>query len=190
MEKQTILDDIEKALLIEAESAKFAIVSSSILNEFMSDKDTPVASSTDSTSPQIQKNIIHSAANNFTQNENSQLKQPEPVKEVYVQSVTDEAIRTMDMEMLYTSGKSCNRCKCCISKNKLVFGAGNLNADLMFIGEYPSIDDDQQGVPFVGKTGDLLTKMINAIDICLFKLATLISTSIKFRDKIILMKIN
>jgi DNA polymerase len=46
-----------------------------------------------------------------------------------------------------------------------VFGSGNPNADIMFIGEAPGADEDQQGLPFVGRAGKLLTKIIEAIDL-------------------------
>jgi uracil-DNA glycosylase family 4 len=45
----------------------------------------------------------------------------------------------------------------------IVFGSGNANADLMFVGEAPGSDEDEQGVPFVGRAGQLLTKIIEAI---------------------------
>ena len=46
-----------------------------------------------------------------------------------------------------------------------MFGSGNPNADLMFVGEAPGADEDEQGVPFVGRAGQLLTKIIEAIDL-------------------------
>ena len=46
-----------------------------------------------------------------------------------------------------------------------MFGVGNPNADLMFIGEGPGFEEDRQGIPFVGPAGQLLTKIINAIDL-------------------------
>ena len=51
------------------------------------------------------------------------------------------------------------------SKANLVFGTGKLDAELMFIGEAPGADEDQAGVPFVGKAGQLLTKIINAANL-------------------------
>ena len=48
-------------------------------------------------------------------------------------------------------------------RTKLVFGAGNATADLMFVGEAPGADEDEQGIPFVGRAGQLLTKMIAAM---------------------------
>jgi DNA polymerase len=49
------------------------------------------------------------------------------------------------------------------SRKKVVFGVGNINADLMFVGEAPGADEDEQGEPFVGKAGQLLTKIIETM---------------------------
>jgi uracil-DNA glycosylase len=57
----------------------------------------------------------------------------------------------------------CQRCKLAPSRTKLVFGVGNPDADLLFVGEAPGADEDAQGEPFVGKAGQLLTKMIEAM---------------------------
>lgn len=57
----------------------------------------------------------------------------------------------------------CQRCKLCSTRTHIVFGSGNPKAKLMFIGEGPGADEDLQGVPFVGKAGELLTKMISAM---------------------------
>ena len=62
-------------------------------------------------------------------------------------------------------GPLCTRCKLCTQGRKqVVFGVGNPTADLMFVGEAPGSDEDEQGVPFVGRAGQLLTKIIEAID--------------------------
>lgn len=57
----------------------------------------------------------------------------------------------------------CRRCALSTRRNSLVFGTGNPNARLMFIGEAPGYDEDMQGRPFVGASGQLLTKMIEAM---------------------------
>jgi len=57
----------------------------------------------------------------------------------------------------------CQRCKLSPSRTNLVFGVGNPDADLVFVGEAPGADEDAQGEPFVGKAGQLLTKMIEAM---------------------------
>ncbi len=57
----------------------------------------------------------------------------------------------------------CRRCKLCSGRKNIVFGVGNPNAELVFVGEGPGADEDEQGIPFVGKAGQLLTKMIEAM---------------------------
>jgi uracil-DNA glycosylase len=58
----------------------------------------------------------------------------------------------------------CTRCKLhTLGRRQVVFGVGNPNADLMFVGEAPGADEDVQGEPFVGRAGQLLTKIIEAI---------------------------
>jgi DNA polymerase len=59
---------------------------------------------------------------------------------------------------------ACVKCQHLASSRKnVVFGVGNLNADLMFVGEAPGADEDEQGEPFVGKAGQLLTKIIETM---------------------------
>jgi DNA polymerase len=60
---------------------------------------------------------------------------------------------------------NCQRCKLAPSRTNIVFGSGNPNAELVFVGEAPGFDEDKQGLPFVGKAGQLLTKIIESIDI-------------------------
>ena len=59
----------------------------------------------------------------------------------------------------------CTRCKLHRGRNKIVFGDGNPNAELMFVGEGPGRDEDMQGLPFVGRAGKLLTQMIEAMSL-------------------------
>ncbi len=55
----------------------------------------------------------------------------------------------------------CTRCRLHEKRNKIVFGSGNEKAKLVFVGEGPGADEDAQGVPFVGRAGQLLTQMID-----------------------------
>ena len=58
----------------------------------------------------------------------------------------------------------CTRCKLhTLGRQQVVFGVGNPDADLMFVGEAPGADEDVQGIPFVGRAGQLLTRMIAAM---------------------------
>jgi DNA polymerase len=68
-----------------------------------------------------------------------------------------------DLPSLAAFLEACPRCKLSGSRTRIVFGQGNPNADLMFIGEAPGSEEDEQGLPFVGAAGQLLTKIIEAM---------------------------
>jgi len=75
------------------------------------------------------------------------------------------AIDTLDAIRIEI-GPDCSRCKLhTLGRKQVVFGVGNPNADLMFVGEAPGADEDIQGEPFVGRAGQLLTKIIEAIEL-------------------------
>lgn len=61
--------------------------------------------------------------------------------------------------------QGCRRCRLCEKRKNVVFGEGNENSIIMFIGEGPGEEEDNTGRPFVGKAGQLLTKMIESIEI-------------------------
>lgn len=64
---------------------------------------------------------------------------------------------------LYAQCQNCKKCNLSSTRNNVVFGEGNLKSKIMFIGEGPGRDEDLQGRPFVGKAGQLLNKMLEAI---------------------------
>ena len=66
-------------------------------------------------------------------------------------------------EELEESIKDCSKCKLCTGRKNIVFGVGNKNADIMFIGEGPGADEDMQGEPFVGKAGKLMNMAFDTI---------------------------
>src|SRR5947207_195136 len=70
---------------------------------------------------------------------------------------------TAALQVLRDEIGDCQRCKLSPSRTNLVYGVGNPDADLVFVGEAPGADEDAQGEPFVGKAGQLLTKMIEAM---------------------------
>ena len=71
-----------------------------------------------------------------------------------------------DLDAIRLDIGDCTRCKLhTLGRQRIVFGSGNPNAELMFVGEAPGADEDEQGLPFVGKAGQLLTKIIEAIDL-------------------------
>ncbi|MFM1773497.1 MAG: hypothetical protein RL124_269 [Acidobacteriota bacterium] len=75
-----------------------------------------------------------------------------------------EIIRaSSDLQKLLEAIRGCQKCILGTTRNQFVFGEGNPHADMMFVGEGPGRDEDLHGRPFVGRAGDLLEKMIEAI---------------------------
>lgn len=68
-------------------------------------------------------------------------------------------------EELEEACNSCKKCKLCNGRKTVVIGVGNKNADIMFIGEGPGADEDTQGIPFVGKAGQLMNKAFAGVEI-------------------------
>jgi uracil-DNA glycosylase len=64
---------------------------------------------------------------------------------------------------VYNQASTCERCRLSETRNRVVFGAGNADADLMFIGEAPGAEEDRQGLPFVGRAGAFLTDLLEGI---------------------------
>ena len=90
------------------------------------------------------------------QNLAPQARRADPAK---VETVT----RLPVLEAVRTELGECTRCKLHKTRTNIVFGVGSPEARLMFVGEAPGEDEDLQGYPFVGKAGQLLTKMIEAM---------------------------
>ena len=68
-------------------------------------------------------------------------------------------------EQLEEIAKECRKCKLCQNRNNVVFGTGNRQADLMFIGEGPGADEDRLGEPFVGRAGKLMNLAFGIVGI-------------------------
>ncbi len=92
--------------------------------------------------------------------------QPAPVQKPAVEAVPLAFARS-SVETLAAIREDigdCTRCKLhALGRQQIVYGVGNAQADLMFVGEAPGADEDIQGIPFVGRAGQLLTKIIEAI---------------------------
>ncbi|HYB95393.1 MAG TPA: uracil-DNA glycosylase [Vicinamibacterales bacterium] len=86
--------------------------------------------------------------------------EPASVVASAVDTLTAESLDAIKEEI----GVDCRRCKLCsLGRTQIVFGVGHPRAPLMFVGEAPGEDEDKQGEPFVGRAGQLLTKIIEAI---------------------------
>lgn len=71
----------------------------------------------------------------------------------------------MDLERLKKDCMNCRACALCDTRQNVVFGTGRHNAEVMFIGEAPGEQEDRQGLPFVGRAGQLLDDMLEMIDL-------------------------
>ena len=71
----------------------------------------------------------------------------------------------MDWELLEKRCSSCKNCVLCEKRTNVVFGVGNKNAEIMFVGEGPGEQEDLKGEPFVGPAGKLLDDMLSIIDL-------------------------
>lgn len=78
-------------------------------------------------------------------------------------SSVDAEVRREELVALYKEVSKCERCALHETRTKTVFGAGNADADLMFVGEAPGAEEDRQGLPFVGRAGQLLNEMLVGI---------------------------
>jgi uracil-DNA glycosylase len=77
--------------------------------------------------------------------------------------VSDAAERRAQLLEVYREASTCTRCPLSETRTKVVFGAGEADADLMFVGEAPGAEEDRQGLPFVGRAGQLLTQLLAGI---------------------------
>lgn len=80
-----------------------------------------------------------------------------------LKSSNDSDLKESKLKKLFLDYDGCLRCRLSKSRKHIVFGEGNVNAKLMFIGEAPGKDEDEEGQPFIGKAGQLLTKIIESI---------------------------
>lgn len=69
----------------------------------------------------------------------------------------------MNLFQVATNVHNCTKCELCKTRNNVVFGVGNPDADLMFIGEGPGANEDKTGEPFVGRAGKMLDRMITSM---------------------------
>jgi len=88
----------------------------------------------------------------------SKVSEPDPI-----QLLEDSNDATGKLAQFYKEICECMECPLGKTRNKFVYGVGNPNAKVMLVGEGPGADEDAQGIPFVGRAGQLLTKILEAI---------------------------
>ncbi|MEG1640342.1 MAG: uracil-DNA glycosylase, partial [Ruthenibacterium sp.] len=69
----------------------------------------------------------------------------------------------MDFETLKQTCIACEKCDLCKTRTQVVFGMGNPQAEVLLIGEAPGKNEDEQGLPFIGRSGQLLDQFLSAI---------------------------
>ena len=77
--------------------------------------------------------------------------------------MNDADTRRERLVEVYNQASICEQCPLSETRNRVVFGAGNADADLMFVGEAPGAEEDRQGLPFVGRAGAFLTELLEGI---------------------------
>jgi DNA polymerase len=83
---------------------------------------------------------------------------------VYIRAMQSAADRREALKAVYEQARDCRNCpQLAATRTTVVFGAGNADADLMFVGEAPGANEDRQGLPFVGSAGKLLDKLLGEI---------------------------
>jgi len=90
---------------------------------------------------------------------------PDEIEPLSLESRPQETVRDVEAELsaIREDIGDCRRCRLCKGRKNIVFGTGNIHAELMFVGEGPGADEDEQGLPFVGRAGQLLNNMIAAM---------------------------
>lgn len=82
-----------------------------------------------------------------------------------VDPIAQPLMSATTLEAFHTDISGCMKCPLGATRTSFVFGSGNPDADIMVIGEAPGADEDAQGLPFVGRAGQLLTKILESIDL-------------------------
>jgi uracil-DNA glycosylase len=96
-----------------------------------------------------------------------------------IASVSSPSERRELLKAVYEEARTCTRCPLHKTRTTVVFGAGNADAELMFIGEAPGANEDRQGLPFVGQAGKLLDKLL--VEIGLDRQDVFIANTLKCR---------
>jgi DNA polymerase len=160
MHKQSLLNQIIECLEIESENHAYADVNPAVLQKFMQLKKVESAKFAKPAVKKTPEYVHPTPVANFAKaREEVNYISPENVLKPSESPELDK----MQMDELAIIAGECVLCGLHKTRNKSVFGDGNRKAELMFIGEGPGKDEDEQGIPFVGKAGQLLTKMINAM---------------------------
>tara|TARA_B110000261_G_scaffold159751_1_gene198234 strand:+ start:37 stop:768 length:732 start_codon:yes stop_codon:yes gene_type:complete len=109
--------------------------------------------------------LLNSIGSNFNFNENPINRLKNAFNDLKAENNADEINKVNELEKLKKQISSIEDCNLKNNSKKIVFGDGNINSPIMIIGEAPSLDEDKTGLIFSGQVGDLLKKMLIAINI-------------------------
>ena len=153
---------IEHLEQLKSEGGKFVSVSPDVLEALQRPAPRPAARQAEAPAPRQQAPAPAPTSAPSRMRETAPA--PQPTAAPATISPTDRQGRIQAMEDLRQRALACQKCPHLVrSRRNVVFGVGDIFADLMFIGEAPGADEDQQGEPFVGKAGQLLTKIIQTM---------------------------
>ncbi len=152
MPDKNFYDEIVECLRLTRRNTPAVSVSESVLKEFMTDLPPKQAEPVRPADPFVPE--IEPAA------PVAKVTPPPPAP---VPGIDPEKVAAMNWDELAAAVASCHGCGLCRTRRNTVFEDGSRQAKLLFFGEGPGADEDAQGVPFVGRAGELLTKMINAM---------------------------
>lgn len=157
MAEKNFFDEIVECLRNTRKTSPAVPVSEAVLKEFMTDL------------PHRQPHPAPPAPPSAPQTTAIRTPVPEMVRETpppataSVPALSPAQIMQMDWQELAAAVADCHACRLCEHRRHTVFEDGSRQARLLFFGEGPGADEDAQGIPFVGKAGELLTKMIHAM---------------------------
>lgn len=161
MAEKNILDDINEVLKRENELQKYAYVSPENAEAFFAPAPNSAAPAQPAASAPPPRN--RGQQRQMRAQRSAPRPAPSQAPPAPQQNMPALDLSKYDLASLKQLTDNCTRCPLHGGRTNGVFGDGNPNADLMFIGEGPGYDEDLQGLPFVGKAGVLLTKMIGAM---------------------------
>ncbi len=138
--------------------------------DIVDNQDNNIVVNKDSINNIIQDSVINQDNTIKSIKSNNTIQEPQAIEET-IQHKAPATSQEKDwqssttLEEMQAIMKSCRKCKLANTRNNVVFGSGNPNADILIIGEGPGADEDMTGLPFVGRSGQLLTKILEAIEL-------------------------
>ena len=128
-------------------------------------KSVPKSKNSKTANPKKTLNSDSIFGSNITTKSNVEIKQAPSVGNMVGDSIFTDNLKFNTLEDVKAHIGDCQRCRLGETRTKLVFGEGNPNAQIMFVGEGPGQDEDESGRPFIGRAGQLLTKIIEAMGV-------------------------